>query len=172
MTAASGKMAEGYAGFWLRLLAYIVDGFVLYLPCSIFRWLFEGVGLQAWLLNLLDWLYVCVINTLYYGLLESSKYQGTVGKIILGLKVTDMDGRRISFARACGRFLAQGVSAILLGIGFLMIAWTRRKQGLHDMIARCLVVRTWGPPRPAEKEGVGLRERLKKEAKTIRKRFG
>ncbi len=58
----------------------------------------------------------------------------------LGIKVTDYDGQRISFLRATGRFFGKYLSAILLMIGFLMIAFTARKQGLHDILARTLVV--------------------------------
>jgi len=58
----------------------------------------------------------------------------------LGIIVTDMEGRRISFGRATGRYFAKIISAIIIYIGFLMIAFTERKQGLHDMIADCLVV--------------------------------
>jgi uncharacterized RDD family membrane protein YckC len=78
---------------------------------------------------------------LYYALMESSKNQATVGKLALGLKVTDEKGKRISFGRASGRFFAKILSSIILGIGFLMIAFTEKKQGLHDEIAGCLVVK-------------------------------
>ena len=78
---------------------------------------------------------------LYYALFESSSWQGTPGKRALGLFVTDMQGRRISFARATGRYFGRFISTAILFIGYLMIAFTERKQALHDMLADCLVLR-------------------------------
>ncbi|QIG54977.1 RDD family protein [Altererythrobacter sp. BO-6] len=65
--------------------------------------------------------------------------QGTPGKRALGLIVTDLDGGRISPMRAVGRYFAKILSTIILFIGFIMIGFTERKQGLHDMIAGTLV---------------------------------
>lgn len=79
---------------------------------------------------------------LYFSLMESSSSQGTVGKIVCGLRVTDTQGRRISFGRATGRYFAKILSALILLIGYLMVGWTRQKRGLHDFIAGTLVVRT------------------------------
>ena len=78
---------------------------------------------------------------LYFPVMESSGRQATFGKQICGLAVTDTHGRRISFGRAVGRYLAKILSALLLCIGFLMVAFTHRKRGLHDVIAGTLVVR-------------------------------
>jgi Tfp pilus assembly major pilin PilA len=76
--------------------------------------------------------------------MESSELQGTLGKLAVGIKVTDLDGNRISFARATGRLAAHAVSGITLGIGFAMAVFTRRRQTLHDTIAGTLVVgREW-----------------------------
>ena len=66
--------------------------------------------------------------------------QGTAGKLALGIKVTDMSGARVSFGRATGRHFAKIISGFILGIGFLMVAFTKRKQGLHDLVAGCLVL--------------------------------
>jgi uncharacterized RDD family membrane protein YckC len=82
-----------------------------------------------------------VAQWLYFALLESSSWQGTLGKKALGLIVTDMMGRRISFARATGRHFAKIISGMILLIGYLMAGFTERKQALHDMIAGCLVFR-------------------------------
>ena len=81
----------------------------------------------------------------YYALLESSRWQATIGKRVCRLRVTRLDGSRISLPRAIGRYLGKFVSALILGIGFLMIGWTRRKQGLHDLMADTLVVRLRPP---------------------------
>ncbi|MBS3800254.1 MAG: RDD family protein, partial [Thioalkalivibrio sp.] len=62
-------------------------------------------------------------------------------KRLFGLRVVDFDGERISFARATGRHFASILSGLTLGIGYIMVAFTRRRQALHDLIAQTLVVR-------------------------------
>lgn len=73
--------------------------------------------------------------------MESSAKQATLGKMALGIVVTDLEGARIGFGRATGRYFAKILSGLILGIGFLMAAFTERKQGLHDIIAGTLVVK-------------------------------
>jgi uncharacterized RDD family membrane protein YckC len=82
-----------------------------------------------------------MLSWVYYASLESSAWQATLGKKILGLKVTDLAGNRITFGRASGRFFAKILSGMILGIGFLMAGFTERKQALHDILAGCLVLR-------------------------------
>jgi uncharacterized RDD family membrane protein YckC len=82
-----------------------------------------------------------MLSWIYYASMESSTWQATLGKKILGLKVTDLVGNRISFARASGRFFGKILSGMILGIGFLMAGFTARKQALHDILAGCLVLR-------------------------------
>ena len=72
--------------------------------------------------------------------MESSSKQGTVGKMILNLRVVDMLGNRISFGRATGRFFGKILSGLILNIGYIMAAFTEKKQALHDMLAGCLVI--------------------------------
>jgi Tfp pilus assembly major pilin PilA len=86
---------------------------------------------------------------LYYAAMESSSAQATLGKLALGVKVTDLTGNRIGFGRATGRYFAKIISGLALGIGYVMVAFTQRRQGLHDMIAGTLVVR-----RPLEPEAI------------------
>lgn len=81
-----------------------------------------------------------LIAWLYSALQESSQRQATVGGRVLGLRVTSLEGAQITFARATGRHFASYISAIILLIGFIMIAFTQRKQGLHDIMADTLVV--------------------------------
>ena len=79
---------------------------------------------------------------LYYAYCESSSWQGTLGKKALGLFVTDMEGRRVTFGRASGRFFAKIVSGLIpFAIGYIMAGFTAKKQALHDIIASCLVLR-------------------------------
>lgn len=154
---------EDHAGFWKRLAAYVVDAIVLYIPQMLIEKAFGGDAAKTALKQAsLDaignpdammaanmhyyatmWpamLLIVVLGVLYFTVCESSAWQGTPGKLALGIRVTDLDGRRISFPRALGRYFAKFISAITLGIGFLMVGWTRRKQGLHDMIAGTLVL--------------------------------
>jgi len=78
---------------------------------------------------------------LYASLFQSSRLQASPGMLALGLHVTALDGARIGFGRATGRFFASYLSAMILFFGYFMIGWTQRKQALHDMIAGTLVVR-------------------------------
>ena len=83
-----------------------------------------------------------VVIWLYYASMESSAKQGTVGKMVLGLSVTDLYGRRISFARASGRFFSKFITGMIpLFIGYIMAGITEKKQALHDILASCLVLR-------------------------------
>jgi len=84
-------------------------------------------------------LLLVIVPWLYFAYLESSKNQATLGKMALRIAVTDLQGNRITFARATLRFFAKIVSVITLFVGFIIIAFTRYKQGLHDMIAGCLM---------------------------------
>jgi len=127
------KSKNRYAGFWIRFLAFILDSLIVGAVLGIvgmgtkYGNNFNGaVGIVAW------WL--------YFAFMESSNYQGTVGKLALGLKVTDVNRKKISFPRATGRHFAKFLSAIILLIGFIMIAFTNKKQGLHDKLADTLVV--------------------------------
>lgn len=109
---------------------------------------FEALGSDEpplWLIGLqfgLGLLYL-VAAGLYYSLMESSRSQATLGKMALSIKVVDMDGARLSFAHALGRWAAATLSYLTLYIGFLMAAFTARKQALHDLVARTQVVDQW-----------------------------
>ena len=99
-----------------------------------------GAGFVMFLISLV----VIVLGGLwlYYALLESSTWQGTVGKKALGLTVTDMEGRRVTFARATGRFFSRLITGMVpLAIGYILAGITAKKQALHDMIAGTLVMR-------------------------------
>ncbi len=76
---------------------------------------------------------------LYEALMESSSRQATLGKMIFQMKVTDLSGSRISFARATGRYFAKWLSGLTLFIGYIIAGFTERKQALHDMVAGTLV---------------------------------
>ena len=77
---------------------------------------------------------------LYFALMESSSKQATLGKMALGIIVTDLNGNRLSFGRATGRYFGKIISGAILMIGYIMAGFTEKKQALHDIIAGCLVV--------------------------------
>lgn len=136
----------GFAGFWKRLAAFLIDQIVLLVPAAMVGY---SVGLwyvHSWeapdkdTARLIGNLVGLVLGWLYYSALESSPVQATLGKIALGIKVVDKSSSRLTFGRASGRHLAKILSALTLGVGFMMAGWTKRKQALHDLAANCFVV--------------------------------
>lgn len=120
-----------YAGFWKRFLANLSDSVILGIAGGVLEAI---VGVEAGILAGI------VLYWLYFTLLESSSKQASLGKMLLGILVTDMEGQRLTFARANARYWTKVLSALILGIGFMMAGFTNRKQALHDMIAETLVV--------------------------------
>jgi len=101
-------------------------------------------------------LFTIALVWLYFAFMHSSARQATLGKMAFGIKVTDIEGGRISFLRATGRYFATWVSSILLAIGFLMAGFTARKQGLHDLMAGTLVVRADAEPESVQAGGTTM----------------
>jgi uncharacterized RDD family membrane protein YckC len=83
---------------------------------------------------------VVIFSWLYFACFESSNLQGTPGKRLMGILVTDLDGERISFGSATGRYLGKIISGLILGIGYLIALFTPKKQALHDLIAGTVVI--------------------------------
>ena len=150
-----------YAGFWKRFLAYIIDAIVLSIVSMILVIPFfimagigamgsdsdygngAGVAMMMAMLGgyiLIAILLVMVAGWLYYALMESSAKGATLGKMALGIKVTDMNGNRISFGRATGRYFGKIISGLIIYIGYIMAGFTQQKQALHDIMAGCLVI--------------------------------
>jgi uncharacterized RDD family membrane protein YckC len=131
-----------YAGFWRRLLAYLIDTLLLF---GVQVSLAAGVILLApgdfrAIANLAP--VSAAMSWAYFSLMESSPLGATVGKLALGLYVTDAHGDPISFVRASARYWLKIASTLLLMLGWLMAGFTPRKQALHDLIAGTLVLRT------------------------------
>ena len=126
-----------YAGFWIRLLAYIIDAVVLGVITFPLIQVLTSMGIAGDSTNVLG----IAISWMYFAVFESSEWMASPGKKVLGLIVTDDQGMRLSVGRATRRYFAKILSALLLGIGFFMIAFTARKQGLHDKIFHTLVLR-------------------------------
>ena len=139
---------KDYVGFFNRLFAFIIDIFIIIFIgtmitysilglLSIFTTIdpnsFEAIASTMIIYPLIFWL--------YYAISESSPWMSTFGKKLLGIKVVDYSLNRVSFSKATVRFLAKFLSILLLWIGFIIIAFTKKKQGLHDIISECYVVK-------------------------------
>lgn len=142
-----------YAGFWKRLAAFMVDTLLLVIAYWILRKALEFIMLDgieddreevlaAKQIILLTYEIAgsTLLWWLYHSLMESSPFQGTLGKLAVAAKVTDLNGQRITFGRASVRYLGKLLSGAILGVGCIMVAFTQNKQGLHDTMAGCLVV--------------------------------
>ncbi len=163
--ALAGNLEHaGYAGFWLRVAAYIIDRIIIdipLLPVSFIAGVIYGIvevryeshpplgflnkdgslNVSFYIFELCMVLFALVVNWLYFSLQESSSAQATVGKRLLKLKVTDLSGNRIGFGHATGRYFSKILSGFTLGFGFMMAGFTEYKQALHDMLAGTLVVK-------------------------------
>jgi uncharacterized RDD family membrane protein YckC len=128
--AAAAVAVRAYAGFWTRFLATLIDWVILLAGSGLIFVASFGTVPVAWFL----------IAWLYEAYMTSSEWQATVGKRAMNIVVVGLDGGRISFARASGRHFAKYVSGFILFIGYIMAAFTERKQALHDMMAETLVV--------------------------------
>jgi uncharacterized RDD family membrane protein YckC len=121
-----------FGGFWERFLAAFIDGIVLSVINELLKYSIGDIEGSVGSL---------VIDCLYFALLESSSKQATLGKMALGLQVTNLEGGRISFLQGVGRYFGRILSAIILFIGYLMMLWDENKQTLHDKMAGTLVVK-------------------------------
>ena len=155
---ASGRR-HLYAGFWPRFGGAIVDSVILVGPMlglsyglsipagALIGYVASvlGPGSDAVAVVVVFWL-ICVpvssflLKWIYFAGMESSRYQGTIGKRSVGIRVVDVQGRRITFLRATGRYAAKWLSTLILMIGWIMAGFTERKQALHDFVADTLVV--------------------------------
>ncbi len=157
-----------FAGFWIRVGAYLIDIIILVVAMSLIQGI-TGIDLGANFnaefndavasggteeASVIGQLLGLIIGVAYFAGLESSKWQATVGKKALGLIVTDANGARISLPRAIGRYFAKILSGIILFIGYIMVAFTEKKQGLHDMLASTFVVKG----KPGENSTAGVFE--------------
>ena len=148
---------SNYAGFGARFLAALIDGIllgfvnmvimtpVLGKSAEMFIQAEQGIDMEnfdyaglftQWAMS---YLAIIAVAWLYHSIMESSSMQATLGKRLLGIRVVDMQGERISFLRATGRFFGKFLSSLILAIGYLMAAFTERRQALHDMLAGTLV---------------------------------
>lgn len=159
---AIDTVAVDYASFWQRFGAWVIDLAVLLVPSSIAFYLMGGMGAYEHMLTQLQGsadmsnairdyaestqganVAVTIIGFLYYTLFECSKWQATPGKLALRLRVTDMQGHGLTIGRSAARNavrLTNVVTGMIPFVCYIAVAWTQRKQGLHDLLAHTLVV--------------------------------
>ncbi len=138
-----------YGGLAHRFGAYLVDSIIFSVPVFIVGLIIQIIApatvtqtnAQAILGSALGLLVLAAVigSWLYFAYFESSENQATPGKMVFGLKVTDLNGNRISFGKATGRYWAKMISAIPFGLGFIMPFFTQKKQALHDILVGTLV---------------------------------
>ncbi len=121
-----------YAGFWIRLLAGIIDSIILIIPNIVLALAVEGLG------GLLLQIALGLVYTVGFWVAQGA----TPGKMAVGIKITTVDGAEIDFGKALLRYFGYIASTITLFIGYLMIAFTGQKRGLHDYIAGTVVIKT------------------------------
>ena len=123
-----------YAGFWIRFVAVILDSIIIGIPAAIIQTVLvmaSGVMAMQYVVQLLAAALVIYLNGIH---------GATPGKMILGMRIVNAKGKYIGIPHAILRYIGKFVSAIIFGIGFLMIIWDKKKQGLHDKIASSFVV--------------------------------
>ena len=146
------EVVRSYAGFWKRFAALLIDIVILVVGGALAGGILGGVmgffmgaaGVDVETITKVaggvGQVLGYVLNWLYFTLFESSRLQATPGKLVVGIEVVDLNGRRIGFGRANGRYWSKLISGIIFLVGYLMAAFTEQKQALHDIIAGCLVV--------------------------------
>jgi uncharacterized RDD family membrane protein YckC len=126
-----------YAGFWIRVAAIVIDGFVFsgcYVVFGLLLYVGSFQGENSIMTPVVVVVFVaCYI--LYFPLFESSAKQATPGKMAVGIKVGNSKGDRISFGNALGRYFSKILSGMILYVGFMMAGWDPKKQALHDKLA-------------------------------------
>jgi uncharacterized RDD family membrane protein YckC len=140
-----------YGGFWIRFVATFLDGIIVQtvaLPVAFVLGGMIGVASIATsmpaggarIVGMIVGLALGIVASwIYEAAMESSAKQATLGKMIFNLQVTDLNGQRISFARASGRHFGKYVSGMILLIGYIMAGFSEKKQALHDLLANTLV---------------------------------
>ncbi len=145
---AFGRTQLTYAGFWMRFMASFIDGLIIlaigFAMTTAFVWYVghDAVRSNAHTVGNFIRLIFITVAWIYCCMLESGSQQSTIGKRLLGLKVTDLSGNQISFGRATGRHFGKIISQLILMIGYVMMVFTPNNQCLHDLMAGCVVVKT------------------------------
>ncbi len=149
---ATGQTAPGGygiapvpAGFWIRVGAYLIDSLVAGILATMAASIFAGIVLSGGVTSeaqvFVQNLFVqAVIAWAYFAFQESSAAQATLGKRACGLVVVSDTGARLTLARATGRHFAKILGSLFFGFGLIMVGFTDRKRGMHDMMAGTYVI--------------------------------
>ncbi len=139
-----------YAGFFIRLLAFFLDGLILGLAGTVIlvaaAMAFaaqlriqspEHVNIKLVALFDLGLMFMLILYVVFF----LGRFGATPGKMICGLKVVTTDGSRLSYRRALARYFAQILSGMTLCIGYLMIFFDRERRAMHDHLCGTRVIR-------------------------------
>lgn len=132
--------SNNYAGFWKRFFAFTLDIVIMTTVTIILAIFLDKNGMRGSELENTIYIIGGIGQWFYFAFMESSSCQGTLGKMALKIKVTDLQGKQINFWKATGRHFGRIISTVILLVGYIMIAFTEKKQSLHDKMASCLVV--------------------------------
>lgn len=133
----AGSATMKYAGFWVRVMAHLIDNFLVSTVSYTIAAVCGAVNMDE---SLFSAVIMIILVPVYYAGMEASSRQATLGKQALGLIVIDDMGKRLTVGKAFKRWLCKILSGLLLGFGFLMVGFTKHKQGLHDSIMGTYVV--------------------------------
>ncbi|MGH9528894.1 MAG: RDD family protein [Terriglobales bacterium] len=150
-----GAIPARYGGFWIRFVAAVIDGIVVQAVVMPFAFIVgvlvgvvgavsttgQGLSMITMTPIIISGTFGLLVSWIYEAAMESSSRQATLGKMAFGMKVTDLQGNRISFARATARHFSKFLSALILFLGYIMAGFTAQKRALHDMIAGTVVRR-------------------------------
>ncbi|MBT4339603.1 MAG: RDD family protein [Bacteroidetes bacterium] len=128
-----------YATLWIRIIAYLIDCLLIGILAALFLTMLVDTDIVAF--SFVTSLVLLILTTLYYGYTESSEHQATIGKRIVGIKVIDLHGQRITFKKACLRYIWMFLSFLPLGAGIFAISWNKYGQAWHDIITDCLIIK-------------------------------
>tara|TARA_B110000971_G_C19717598_1_gene367099 strand:- start:85 stop:576 length:492 start_codon:yes stop_codon:yes gene_type:complete len=116
-----------YAGFWHRFLAYLIDFIIL-----------AVIYFVLTLIPVIGWIIGIFFGWLYFAIQHSSSKRSTLGMRALDITINDENLDKIGFWRATGNYLVVGISVMIIFIGLIMIGFTSRKQGLHNLVSRTI----------------------------------
>ncbi|AJE53976.1 hypothetical protein NS115_02325 [Paenibacillus jamilae] len=149
MTVVSDSVRKIYGGFWVRTAAFMIDLIILFAIVLLVGGTFSIIPVlldieeTGFILEFFIWMPLIlwlVLPWLYCGFLESSKVQATPGKLVFSLVVVNSKGNRLGFLHASGRYWIKVISFMLVHIIYIVVAFTAKKQGVHDLCAKTLVV--------------------------------
>ena len=125
-------------GFWSRFGAAVADIIILFVISFIAGFLLQLLFFDTKFGESFDFIFGSIITWAYICLLQSSKFQATLGQKLCNIKIVDQNYKKISLGRATLRYFSMTLSAVILFIGYFMIGFTKKKQGLHDIFSKTL----------------------------------